>query len=283
MNTTPTFQMDTRESAEEVQTGMRYLAQLTERMEPIVGKMDTDSLPKPSDSSLIAIVDSFNSYEPLSHQVESLLAVAIDNVRTTLSHLKMTEELPMTALYSMIRSAIEATSYGLWILRAGTQDKKAFLSLRLSYQNNQDLQGLEKVLMTGRQEATPNARRQTIGRRLRERQRNLRSYANHDIESRPKITQIITEADKSVRHRNFVSGVQAWKVCSGIAHANMSVIRAVLERVPVGNPGSSGMSFQLTSRVTLVAALLGVAVENLETLLSDYDQACQPRPERSGR
>ncbi|NWL32070.1 hypothetical protein DM791_04000 [Paenarthrobacter nitroguajacolicus] len=117
--------------------------------------------------------------------------------------------------------------------------------------------------MTGRQEATPNTGRQTVGRRLRERQRNLRSYANHDIEARPKITQTITEADKSVSHRNFVSGVQAWKVCSGIAHANMSVIRAVLERVPVGNPDSSGISFQLTSRVTLIAALLGAAVENL--------------------
>jgi hypothetical protein len=76
--------------------------------------------------------------------------------------------------------------------------------------------------------------------------------------------------------RTVITGLQTWKACSGTAHANGDVIVALLERVPTGHEDELGLTFMLTSRVTLTAGFLLVAVENAEELMRLFEEAGKP-------
>ncbi|HEY8752958.1 MAG TPA: hypothetical protein VIM40_04850, partial [Arthrobacter sp.] len=71
------------------------------------------------------------------------------------AYIDKTREIPMMALYAMIRSAIEASSFGLWLSHAGTKNKQAWVGLRLSYRNNEDLGSLESVWAASSAEEFP--------------------------------------------------------------------------------------------------------------------------------
>jgi len=259
---------DTRETREEEEAGKRILALAKSRSDDFVLKWESFDRTAGVDSSM-AKVDLLLPYQPLSYQVANFISVACDNIRAVHNYIDKTNEIPMTALYSMIRSAIEATSYGIWILNAGKRDKQAFLSLRITYENNQDLEGLAKVLHPEEWK-----KRVAVEKRLIEIQRGLRTYSHRDITKRANTTDVIIEADRVLAsRRTSFNGLQTWKTCSGIAHANSAVLETVLERRDTGKSDDIGRTVILTSRITFIAGFLLSAIENLEVLLEMYIKA----------
>ncbi|WP_426997481.1 hypothetical protein [Pseudarthrobacter sp. N5] len=170
-------------------------------------------------------VDALNPYEPLSQQLHNFVVVGMDNVGSTLAYINKTREIPMMALYAMIRSAIEARSFGLWLSHAGTKNKQAWVGIRLSYRNNEDLGSLESVWAASSAEEFPAL--DAVRKKLVAYQQGIPNYRTHDITGSPKITQIVKEADSAIQSRFYFTGIQAWKACNAMAHAHFPVQRVV--------------------------------------------------------
>ena len=148
------YSLDTTESEEEEQAGLWLIQHAGHRVEAM---LNGPNLRDPEKGSRIAAVDALTPYQPISNQLSIFHMVAIDNLRAAVKYIEKANDIPMTALYSMIRSAVEASSYGLWLLSAGKADKQAFLSLRISYENNEDLANLGKVFVPTREQAATSA------------------------------------------------------------------------------------------------------------------------------
>jgi hypothetical protein len=270
--TNPPFRMDTRESVDERKVGEFVLREAKKRATPLIEKWE--SYPRPEAGSWLSQVDALTPYKPFSYQLRDFMTVSLDSIRMLIKYVDATNEIPMLAHYALIRSAVEATSYGIWMLNAGTKQKQAWLSLRLSYENNEDIEGMEKVFATA-ELAPPN--RNDVRERLVTLQQQLSDYRNHDISKTPTTTDVVAQADRFMNGKRMVmTGLQTWKACSGTAHANGDVISALLERVPTGHEDALGLTFRLTSRVTLTAGFLMVAVENAEELLRLFEEASKP-------
>ncbi|KQV07342.1 hypothetical protein ASC63_08570 [Leifsonia sp. Root112D2] len=268
--------MDTRESESERKVGEFVLSEAKQRAAPLLEKWE--SYPRPQAGSRLSEVDQLTPYKPSSYQLRDFMNVSLDSIRMLIKYVDTTNEIPMLAHYALIRSAVEATSYGIWMLNAGTKQKQAWLSLRLSYENNEDIEGMEKVFATA-QMTPPN--RNDVRVRLVALQQQLSDYRNHDISKTPTTTDVVAQADRFMSGKRMViTGLQTWKACSGTAHANGDVISALLERVPTGHADALGLTFRLTSRVTLTAGFLLVAVENAEELLRLFEEASKPTATR---
>jgi hypothetical protein len=256
------FVFDTRESPAEIESAARLFRIITDKLPHLLDNMQ---LPEPERGSRLAIADSLNSYDPCSNQVRNFVLVAVDNIRAVVNYVTQTGDLPMVALYSMIRSAVETSSYGLWFLAAGTKNKKGFFSLRLAYENNEDMRSMGRTF-----EASLADKPDKVRKRLLELQQLNNDYRNHDLTRSVTTTDVVKQADKQVPDRLLMTGLQVWKACSGVSHGNAAVIRQVLEHVPSGEETANGMKFFLTSRYTFVAGFLQVAVENVEALIDMY-------------
>lgn len=259
------YSLDTTESKEEEQAGLWLIRQAGQRVEAILAGPD---LANPQPGSRIACVDALTPYQPLSSQLSIFHTVTIDNLRAAVRYVEKAQDIPMTALYSMIRSAVEASSYGLWLLGAGRIDKQAFLSLRISYENNEDLSNLGKVF------APDAGGGGNVRKRLLELQAAIPAYRNRDLSARATTTDVIAAADKLVPKRDSFTGVQVWKSCSGLAHANSAVMPVILERKYAGDV-ENGKMFRLTSRMSILGGFLTAAVENVETLRAKYQTASE--------
>lgn len=258
-----TYRMSNQETEEEQRLGIQMLQEAKERAKPLIESWI--SYHSPDEGSQLRSVDRLTPYNPLSYQLRTFLNVALDSIRTTLRYVEVTNEIPMVSHYSLIRTSVEASSYGIWLLSAGRKEKQAWLSLRLSYENNQELDGLEKVFL---QASMPAPDRELIRQRLIELQQNLKTYRTRDITQRTTTTDVIASADKKFGKRKYeMNGLQVWKACSGPAHCNGAVITALLEREPIGPESEFGQTFLMTSRLTVTGMFLLVAIENAERLL----------------
>lgn len=262
------FRLNNQETEEEQRLGHQMLQEAQERAKPLIASWVSYS--SPDKDSPLRSVDRLTTFDPLSYQLRTFLNVALDSIRTTLRYVEIANEVPMVSHYSLIRTSVEASSYGIWLLSAGRKEKQAWLSLRLSYENNEELSGLEKVFLRA---SMPAPDREPIKQRLIELQQNLKAYRTHDITQRPTTTDVISNADKSFGKRKYeMTGLQVWKACSGPAHGNGAVITALLEREPVGSETEFGQTFLMTSRLTVTGMFLLVAIENAERFLELLEQ-----------
>ncbi|WP_193342739.1 hypothetical protein [Pseudarthrobacter sp. AB1] len=259
------YSLDTTESEEDERAGLWLIQQAGHRVEAVLNGPD---LQDPEKGSRLAAVDALTPYQPMSNQLSIFHMVALDNLRAAVKYIEKANDVPMTALYSMIRSAVEASSYGLWLLGAGRVDKQAFLSLRISYENNEDLANLGKVF--GPKQGTGG----NVRRRLLELQQAIPAYRNRDLTARSTTTDVVSAADKAVSTRVSFTGLQVWKSCSGLAHANSAVMPVILERKFAGDV-ENGKMFRLTSRISVLGGFLTAGVENLETLRALYQGATE--------
>lgn len=254
------FHNDTRETPVEV-------AAAEKMFDPIKGrflrcKRQTDALSRPEPGSKLDLIDQLTSPFNTSEQVRTYLLVAIDSLGVLLRYLSKTKELPMLAFYSMIRSAIESTSYGIWLLRGNGNNKKASLSLRMSLQNFKSFRSLGAAFSSSDFGAD-------IDTTIRSLHNSLRGLEPDAIDKPVQAANVIMAVDGYANPRaSFFTGLQVWRSTSGIVHANAPVMAALLERHPDGpNPGDPATR---TSRLTFTVGFIETAVENIETLLKLY-------------
>jgi hypothetical protein len=230
---------------------------------------------KPAAGSRLSVADALNDYEKVSQLIHNFVVLGLDNIQTTLSYIEKSLQIPLIGLYSMIRASIEASSNGLWLLQSGTTNKLAWRGFQRTYMMHEDFGSLERAL--GVNSEIQAQRQKDLRKRLLQLQHGIPTYRTNNIAGIPKMTQIIQEADKSVRERFFFTGIQAWKACSGMAHGNFQVARVMWEHVQQGE-GQDGdtLEVQFRSRLNVTASFASVAIENLEALLPLYDEKCKP-------
>lgn len=268
------FSYDTTESPEEEKAGYALIQEAIQRVEVMLAE---PAWPEPHPHSSVAAVDKLTPLQPLSHHIMNFDLVAVDNLRAIGIYIQKTNDVPMTALCSMIRSAVESTSYGLWLLNSGNDDKLAFRCLRLSYENNEDVASLGRAFDPKSESGTKTRKR------LLQLQQNLKRHKTHNLDQRATTTDIVTNSDNLVASRRGFTGIQVWKACSGMAHANGQLLPVILERKFVGNANDKAASFWLTSRLTFLGAFLITTVENLEAMRAKFRQELQPSKHRIPR
>lgn len=244
----------TRETAGQIEAAERLLVALRRRFD----RIEPSLLPamKPERNSPMARIDAVSAGFKVSELVQFQLGVAADNIRSVFLYMEKVEELPMVALNSMIRSVVEATSYGLWILKGNGNQPKVSKALRLTRQDHESLATMMRSL------GGPTSGVEAAVAALRAEHDRLTGVASADFEREVQATNSVMAADAVVGRRpGLFTGLQVWRATSGLAHASAPSMVALLER------DVDGMR---TPRLTFLAAFLQVAIENLEALHGRY-------------
>lgn len=252
---------DTRELPEEVAAAMGKIPSLTGRFLRI--SKEFASLKEPEEGSRLARLDAMTTPFGTTELAIANLSVAIDNLHTFFRYLRKTRELPMLAHYGLFRSAVEATSYGLWVLD-GKQQAAASRTLRMARQDQANASRLFSSLGAVVWDTSE------MQKLVRERHEALRGIEQADLCKAVQATNTITAVDKKIEHRAGFTGLQVWRGTSGLTHGSSAAMIFLLERSPDGTR---------TSRMWLSVAFLEAAIENTEALLTRVGmQARAPRP-----
>jgi hypothetical protein len=261
---------DVQEGPERERLGMQLLLQQFERLESLQRTYDSATI-KIEFLSRMADDDLRTEYAPLSGQISGLDNAATDHLRTLREFVLATDGgIPMMSGYTLIRTAVEACSVGLWLMGAGTKDARILNSLRLTLSNRIDLESTAKQLGAAAPEKDRHVRD-----RLDEIKNSKPSLRQRTIGPMPSTTSIVTQAQKHITKRAPYTGIQVWLACSGIAHGNTSVGLALLERKRVGLGGPRGATFMVTSSVSVLASMFEVAVDFLEAMRHMYAAHCK--------
>lgn len=260
------FSLDTSESVEEEQAGRLLIEEASARVKTLLAR---PALPNPQPGSRLARVDLKTPLLPMSYHLKNFDMVAIDNLRAVSLYIEKAHDFPQMALHSMIRSAVEATSTGLWLLHGGSDEKRAFNCLRLTYEYNESVVSLANAF--GDTTSTGSGIRQ----RVMELQQNLSQYRSRNLSGHVTTTDIVAVADKVVGARKYFSGLKVWKACSGLAHGNGLLLPILLEHKSTGQSDDVGLELHLTTRLTFLGGFFITAIENLERLDFLYREQCQ--------
>lgn len=175
----------------------------------------------------------------------------------------------------LLRSSLESSSYMIWLLSLSKIGDQVFSTLRLV---KEEANSIEEALgkLPGDLPAPASAITETlqwIDRRLGE----LRPDKS-DTKMVPK-SKVVENADKSYckdgRVRTCDTGEAAWRMCSAVAHGNITVFYATAGKsMSSGSDYDQGrMLWEITSRDALLAFALAPAVENIEYCMDLYEQS----------
>ncbi|QAV69230.1 hypothetical protein ESZ53_01490 [Salinibacterium sp. UTAS2018] len=226
-------------------------------------KRRVESLPTPPGNSVLGRIDALTTPFNTSEMVQMYLAVAIDNLWTLHRYVRKVKEIPMVAAYSLIRSAVESTSYGIWILNGYGNDVRAQRSLRVTLNDFQQHAALQNAFGSYEFDVPD------LEQMIRDANTKLRGLQTEAIDDQLQSTGIINAVDGFVGERRFFSGIQVWRATSGLSHASQLALSVLLERAPDGTR---------TSRMTFVAGFALTAIENIEHLLDRVVELSQPFP-----
>ena len=227
-------------------------------------------LDSPIGDSWLGRVDRRTDPFEASQVARTFAMVAADNLRQVDRILRTS--LPTFALYSLIRSAIEASSFGLWILDASDEQLAASRTLRIYRQNIASDRTMWGSLVAG--SAPPHDHLHASAER---RHRELRGIDHVQFEKAVRSSAVIDMVDRSRPNQTdqaAISALVAWRVCSSIVHANPVSMMHLLERHPDGNIGESATR---TSRLSFVASFYVVACDRTEDLIDTFRVRSRPR------
>jgi hypothetical protein len=217
--------------------------------------------------SKMADDDLCTPYSPLSHNVLALDATAFDHIATLQQFIVKSEGgIPTMSGYTLIRTSIEASSIALWLMGAGTKDKRIMNTLRLLLSNRADVENFAKHM--GSAEPLKDER---VRRRLDEVKDARPSLRQHTIQPMPSTTSILEGVQKHIKKPALYTGIQTWIACSGIAHANNGTNLILLERKQVGIGSPHSGTFLMTSSVSVLSLMFQVAVDFLEASRQMYE------------
>lgn len=233
------------------------------------------NLPTPPENSWLGRVDAKTTPFETSQQVRVFAQVAADNLREVDAVLR--RGLPMFALYSLIRSAMEASSLALWILDAKSEDLAASRTLRVYRQNIESDRTLWKTVVGRHSGDHP-----TLASTAEANHRSLRGIDHSGFEDAVKSTSVIEMTDRihpsGTNSMDVLTGLEVWRICSAVTHANQVSLLNIMERHP---EAPRGESVTRTSRVSFVASCYSTALDRTSLLIDAFQLRSQPR--RTGR
>lgn len=183
----------------------------------------------------------------------------------------------MFALYSLIRSAVESSSLALWILDAKSEDLAASRTLRIYRQNIESDRTLWKTVVGRNSGDHP-----TLASTAEANHRSLRGIDHSGFETAVKSTSVIEMTDRThpseASGLDVLTGLEVWRICSAVTHANHLSLLNIMERHP---EGPLGESVTRTSRISFVASLYSTALHRTNLLIGAFQLRSTPR--RNGR
>ena len=260
---------DRGESADQEQSGRRMFPLLFGRLDRLNAaipvhlasgsRMDTDN-------------HLSNPYA-LSNHLDQLLAVATDHLGATRLFLEGVGGVPAFALYSVLRSAIEASCAGLWLLLHSKQKTRTERLLSFTWANRQDAEGFARRFGKGAPTKLESVRASL--NEVKGRQKSLQQF---DFEAKrlTSTTDMMIEVQKKLKTEPTLTALVAWSLCSGVAHANSYTIIATHERRQIDEGDELGARYELTSSMSTLAMVFESALFYTETLVAEYQAAAKP-------
>ncbi|WP_438854366.1 hypothetical protein [Agromyces sp. M3QZ16-3] len=263
------------ESDEDIHRGMAVLERIGLRMHGL------EDLSRPSPGSILAVEDQLVPYEPASHLVRHYDGVARDNLQAVTDvALAALEDprnsgLPSFALYSQLRGSIEATGWAHWLILPSPKAKRLLRAMQITYGHAEDFGDTIRNLGL---EFPSEARKERLIQIKDEipqlRQRKL---------TRPPTTTAMLRESGSILPPHPLSALNAWKLCSGMAHGSRPVVYNLSERRQLAGPDEHGsVALQLQVRIGWVATIAKLADDFITATrghylyLASHDHAGRP-------
>jgi len=214
-------------------------------------------------------------YRKMTVEVDYQIASALDHLRVVRA---LAPAMPPFAPYSLVRSSIESSALGIWLQSGGTTDKRVIRLLQTQWSHRLNVNTYTLAEGAHTQTTTDWLDGQltmTKNERGGLRQRDFKVPP-------PSTTNMLMETDKQVPRRTSLSGLAAWRACSGVTHGNHNFSHALLnERTVTLTDGTQ--SIERTTSTSSLAMMMHPAIEYLEHLLAlliDHSQPRQGRPAR---
>lgn len=246
----------------------KYLNEMKPMLLRII--QQSKKLPDVNDGSWLSKTDAFTSPFEASQVVRFLAHVAADNLQMTEKMLR--DAIPPFAPYSLIRSALESSSIGLWILDAKNEQIGASRTLRIYRQNVSSDRAMWRASQ-GREAE----HHEKFDRHLLELHNALKGIHPSCFESDVQSTAVIENVDRLhdaeiPENRRGMTGLQAWRISSAIVHANALSTMQILER----RPSPDGEAPLRTSSLSHIVTAMNTALFRANSLLDLY--AARNRP-----
>lgn len=251
------------EGPELEQAAFRYLNAMRPRIDSLSTRIRDLETPRPG--SWLDVASEMSQPFECNQLVSAYLNVAVDHIQTALRVLE--EPVPLLATYSLIRSALEASSIGLWILDADSSTLAASRTLQIYWNDLDDNRKMWNDTM-GRKPDYNGELRELLA----ETHDRLDAVDRKMLERKVNTTEAI-EAVDAVHHddppegQRGLRGSHVWRMSSAAAHANIISISQLLERHEVGDDGEVPLR---TAKVSEVVAALDTAVHRTQSLLDQF-------------
>ena len=207
--------------------------------------------------------DTATAFNPISHQVALGFAVAADH----LTALRLAIDGPsggVTAMsmFTLVRSSIEASCNALWVLSPAIRDERVLRSLRLTLEYRRNLYEIQADF------GAADTRFEKVRTRLEELRDARPGLRGRSLTKLPTQVQRLRDVDQ-FGEEDFLRPLVLWRLSSGIAHGNGSVILNLLERDLVEGAPST---YRLTTNSGVLAMFHNAATNLIAQLLQLRDR-----------
>lgn len=270
----------TRESKEESERGFVFLRSGFARLTGLEKRIAALEVHEPSSLSADR---NWTRLNPIPDQVVGLLGSATDHLRA----IQVTVEdsggkIMAMSLFTLLRSAYEATGTGLWLLHPSSRDSRVLRSVALTWDNRRAVRTVRTELGERSEDDEGFAYvERRVGEMLdaREKLTGLRIATKNDPEKGLVALENATTRLRSIEA--LTPGLTfppliLWQMTSGIAHGNTAMMRNVLEQRQTGPFRSGSAPFELTTSVVLLAMFYNDALSMIEQLVGLYEQRNMP-------
>lgn len=255
-------QRDRQEAPEHEELGRRSLPLSFARYESLVARSEALSV-RPGSS--LAGDRAATPYSSVPDQVRASTGVALDHLHAFKLIVVDGEAVLPFAMYTLVRSAYEASGTALWLLHPASRNERVLRSLKLARENRR----LVHVVLEKSDREDPGWDRAIAAL---ERDRDGRAaLVGADLRYVAKVSSRLEEIAPLVPDL-FLTPLALWQTSSGMAHANNSMMVLMLDRQQIGEAEHGGADYKITTSLLAVAGYFDAALDMIETLMDLWAQ-----------
>ncbi|ROR76140.1 hypothetical protein SAMN06295974_3712 [Plantibacter flavus] len=237
-----------------------------------------DDLQEPVEGSILALERPLTSRYPIdaiavAHQVR-----AVDNLQQVFGLMVDEENFEMKAypyaLYSLIRTTIEAAATALWVLQSSRKSTRVFRGLQLAYRDVQDQLEFNQYVLDENRVQGVRQYTETVIARLIELKDAVGDLRQKELGRPPRYTAILASVSKrsggpkvSATY-SLNSPLIVWKISSAFIHGNEQVTRNLSDVKQVTDFRGGMANFEVTPSFRVIAQ----SVQSCVALLAELEE-----------
>lgn len=217
-----------------------------------------------------------------SQYLQSLYRISLDCLDSAI-RLYDNEDKPIAAHAVLIRTAIECSSIGIWLLSAGKDQKAVFQTLKLLYNEAYNAAAVYKQFP----DDDVSGMTKKLQKAYSDFHQDLDLYKDHDLTNPVKKYQLVENADREYvkrEKRKRYDGLWAWKAGSAITHGNTGMVSAISETFHLNERAEEGNKVgYMQPNMSMTVLLLLPAVENMEQFFNRFVEQSSPTKRKTRR